>query len=846
MPLRKRIPDPPVRTSGTAVWPCYPGFDGPTCVEGEETIVPTIAQSTSLPLPVSSGARVAHNRMPTVDGVSVGAYSTETPRSSNSLCTLLSHRFETGMLKLSDCCCNRLCRRSQSNSLHGSQDRLLPPLEPDEYCQPEDSEQFNTQVVDWMRRRLIYFFMSPREKFYAKQRIPYKLFVQLLKVVLITMQLIVFGQDRSAHVSFGENSRLAFSHLYLRDWNPQYETLDYPPASGPYAAYQQDEFYLMLGYTITQFNKTESIAIGSYLFTSDKPFLTFCRVSVADRGLMTHTEETHCADLYPKDVPADSLSTASGVRQLLANYNLSVNFARLLKFTMEFEILSPIVTELGWRREAECFKFQIHISMEKIQQSGQLQIYLDAPYTATYCEEAEHTKPTRGRTEWLRHFWLTMSQTHRNLDNRTSEVSFSFSTRRMIIASLNSVVLVIGILSTVLCIRSIVRGFILWKETVLFFRHWYSIELRGHFWDFIPPWFIAIIFTDAIIIYGAVYNLWTLNGLHQNPEPTSYVFGISALLVWSGVLRYVGFSYTNSILMRTIINSIPALLRFGVCSLILFFAFSLCGWVVLGPYNLKFRTFITTLECLYALINGDDMFVTFSVIGERAPWGIFLFSRLFLYVFITLFIYVVLNLFITIIFEAYEEVKEMRDTRGRPHDSLLFTFIHQARYDCQSPLFQQDDTRADRRRLHDCALGKWPSRDPEIATPSSPGTESNIKANRRYFPWRRRTQSCSQAVQTCPTEQIDTVKGPETHSSSPSFVSQRSSSSNHPEVHQSLLAQMQTLDVDEMGLVESRTLVSSPQLNTQIDGLVIGTSHGDVTSDDHSQGNVGYQDRSYT
>ncbi|GAA51236.1 mucolipin-3, partial [Clonorchis sinensis] len=392
------------------------------------------------------------------------------------------------------------------------QDRLLPPLEPDEYCQPEDSEQFNTQVVDWMRRRLIYFFMSPREKFYAKQRIPYKLFVQLLKVVLITMQLIVFGQDRSAHVSFGENSRLAFSHLYLRDWNPQYETLDYPPASGPYAAYQQDEFYLMLGYTITQFNKTESIAIGSYLFTSDKPFLTFCRVSVADRGLMTHTEETHCADLYPKDVPADSLSTASGVRQLLANYNLSVNFARLLKFTMEFEILSPIVTELGWRREAECFKFQIHISMEKIQQSGQLQIYLDAPYTATYCEEAEHTKPTRGRTEWLRHFWLTMSQTHRNLDNRTSEVSFSFSTRRMIIASLNSVVLVIGILSTVLCIRSIVRGFILWKETVLFFRHWYSIELRGHFWDFIPPWFIAIIFTDAIIIYGAVYNLWTLNG----------------------------------------------------------------------------------------------------------------------------------------------------------------------------------------------------------------------------------------------------------------------------------------------------------------------------------------------
>ncbi|VDQ15170.1 unnamed protein product, partial [Trichobilharzia regenti] len=111
------------------------------------------------------------------------------------------------------------------------------------------------------------------------------------------------------------------------------------------------------------------------------------------------------------------------------------------------------------------------------------------------------------------------------------------------------------------------------------------------------------------------------------------------------------------LLIRTISRSIPGLLRFCVCALILFFAFSLCGWVVLGPYNLKFRTFMSTVECLYSLINGDDMFVTFTIINENDPIGIYLFSRLFLYLFITLFIYVVLNLFVTIIFEAYEEVK---------------------------------------------------------------------------------------------------------------------------------------------------------------------------------------------
>ncbi|VDL99853.1 unnamed protein product [Schistocephalus solidus] len=111
------------------------------------------------------------------------------------------------------------------------------------------------------------------------------------------------------------------------------------------------------------------------------------------------------------------------------------------------------------------------------------------------------------------------------------------------------------------------------------------------------------------------------------------------------------------LLMRTITRSVPGLLRFCVCALFIYFSFVLCAWVIIGPYHVKFRTFMSTLECLFSLINGDDMYVTFSVIGASQGLGIFLFSRLFLYIFITLFIYVVLNIFVTIIFEAYEEVK---------------------------------------------------------------------------------------------------------------------------------------------------------------------------------------------
>ncbi|KAA0194646.1 Mucolipin 3 [Fasciolopsis buskii] len=48
----------------------------------------------------------------------------------------------------------------------------------------------NTEVVNWMQRRLSYFFMTPMEKYKAKHRVPFKLFVQILKVLFITLQVI--------------------------------------------------------------------------------------------------------------------------------------------------------------------------------------------------------------------------------------------------------------------------------------------------------------------------------------------------------------------------------------------------------------------------------------------------------------------------------------------------------------------------------------------------------------------------------------------------------------------------------------------------------------------------------
>ena len=76
-------------------------------------------------------------------------------------------------------------------------------------------------------------------------------------------------------------------------------------------------------------------------------------------------------------------------------------------------------------------------------------------------------------------------------------------------------------------------------------------------------------------------------------------------------------------------------------------------------FALQFRTISTASACLFSLVNGDDMFVTFSAIrqDQHVPGYVWIFSQAYLYIFVSLFIYVVLNLFIAVILDTYEVIK---------------------------------------------------------------------------------------------------------------------------------------------------------------------------------------------
>jgi len=64
----------------------------------------------------------------------------------------------------------------------------------------------------------------------------------------------------------------------------------------------------------------------------------------------------------------------------------------------------------------------------------------------------------------------------------------------------------------------------------------------------------------------------------------------------------------------------------------------------------------TASECLFSLVNGDDIFTTFATIND-VNMVIWWYSRVYLYVFISLFIYVILSVFISVIMDTYETLK---------------------------------------------------------------------------------------------------------------------------------------------------------------------------------------------
>ncbi|XP_053841040.1 mucolipin-3 isoform X2 [Vidua macroura] len=425
-------------------------------------------------------------------------------------------------------------------------------------------------LEDQLRRKLKFFFMNPCEKFWARGRKPWKLGIQLLKIVMVTVQLVVFGLSNQMVVAFKEENTVAFKHLFLKGYMDRMDDT--------YAVYTQRDVYDQIFFAINQYLQLPNISVGNHAYekrgAEDTP-LAVCQ-QFYKRGIICPGNDTF--DIDPEIVtdclyiePTTSLDNTTMGKH---NLNFTLDFPRLVAVQLTFNLKAINLQTVRHHELPDCYDFTL-------------------------------------------------------------------------------------------------------REFVSFFLYYYKKEVSfSDQMEFVNGWYILIIVSDVLTIVGSTLKMEIQAKSLTSYDVCSILLGISTMLVWLGVIRYLGFFQKYNLLILTLRAALPNVMRFCCCAAMIYLGYCFCGWIVLGPYHVKFRTLNMVSECLFSLINGDDMFATFAKMQQKS-YLVWLFSRIYLYSFISLFIYMVLSLFIALITDTYETVKHYQQD-GFPETELK-RFISQCK-----------------------------------------------------------------------------------------------------------------------------------------------------------------------
>ncbi|XP_054279636.1 mucolipin-3-like isoform X1 [Macrosteles quadrilineatus] len=552
----------------------------------------------------------------------------------------------------------------------------------------ESMETPRLNDVNKMRRKLRFFFMNPIEKWHARRRFPYKFLLQVFKILLVTTQLCLFAHSRYNHVNYTWDNRISFSHLFLKGWTEEREVNAYPPNLGPFAIYNKDDFYDTLDYAVVGYASL-SDAIGPYSYTNENNTMDTPELCISNyrEGIIFGFNESYVFNSQIDiNCPLLNISDSKhfSSKSFFKEHNITINFSALVKASLKFAIKTVNFKAAGPITPPDCYKFDIEILFNNEDMDGQMVLSLDADPVRLVCQ---------GDVEYIN-------------DNQLGYLLRSI---------LNVLVIIVCGTSLALCSRAIYNAQCLKFETMQFFREAFgkelSLEGRFEFWNL---WYIMIIINDVLLILGSAMKeeIERKQFIGDQWNTCSLLLGTGTLLVWFGVLRYLGFFKTYNVVILTLKAAFPKVARFLLCAVLIYAGFTFCGWLVLGPYHMKFRSLASTSECLFALINGDDMYATFSMMSFKSSM-LWWFSRIYLYSFISLYIYVVLSLFISVIMDAYDTIKlYYRD--GFPKTDLQ-KFVAECREDPTSGVFRSlggSESRSSLRELVDrfccCQVKFWP------------------------------------------------------------------------------------------------------------------------------------------
>ncbi|XP_062921136.1 mucolipin-3-like isoform X1 [Mobula hypostoma] len=496
----------------------------------------------------------------------------------------------------------------------------------------DEGSVINPPSADHVRRKLKFFFMNPCEKFQARGRKPWKLGVQILKIAMVTLQLVLFGLSNQMVVLFKEENTVAFKNLFIKNY--------VDGTSSDFAIYTQSEVYEYLSFIFSQYVKLHKISVGNHAYErrgSDLMPLTVCQYFYK-RGSVSPGNESFNIDPMVEKECLDIKPTSQSLRALLVDgkLNLTLHFHRLLMIQVQFKLKTINLQTIRRHELPDCYDFLVTITFDNKAHSGRIQINLDNDISIRKCKGRHVT----GEAQRMTH-------------------SMIFD------------IFIVGIcvISLILCTRSVVNGIRLQHEFAQFFSLHYNKQVT---WsdrlEFLNGWYLLIIVSDLLTITGSILKMEIEAKNFALYDVCSILLGTSTLLVWTGVIRYLGFFQEYNVLILTLRAAFPNVIRFCCCASMIYLGYCFCGWIVLGPYHKKFRSLNMVLECLFCLMNGDDMFSTFASMPDKS-YLVWLFSQLYLYSFISLFIYMVLSLFIALITDTYETIK-LYQQNGFPQTDL--------------------------------------------------------------------------------------------------------------------------------------------------------------------------------
>ncbi|XP_028454289.1 mucolipin-1 isoform X2 [Perca flavescens] len=446
-------------------------------------------------------------------------------------------------------------------------------------------------------------------------------------------RLVLFGLSNQMVVNFKDENTDAFKHLFLKGYTDHAHQ----------AVHTQDELYSRVHFAIQQYMALPRISVGRYAYVLgvgvNGSALSLCQRCYRNATIDPVNDTFHIDPHVITDCIGLNPLTDTSAPGNTDYKNFTLKFYKLINVTIDFQLKAINIQTVLNNEIPDCYTFAITIVMDNSVQSGKVKISLQNQASIHECKDP-------------------------NLSGHAE--SYAREVLDVLVAS-------VCLLSLLLCGRSILRGIRLQHEYVQFFgrRHGRSVSW-GDRMEFINGWYILLIVSDMFTIIGSIIKIGIEAKCLSSYDMCGILLGTSTLLVWLGVIRYLSFFQKYNILIVTLSAAFPNVIRFCCCAAAIYLGYCFCGWIVLGPYHTKFRTLSMVSECLFSLINGDDMFVTFAEM-QHSGTLVWVFSQIYLYTFISLFIYMVSSLFIALITGAYDTITAQ--TQEQVHVNDLQAFI---------------------------------------------------------------------------------------------------------------------------------------------------------------------------